>query len=664
MSVNLKCYRVFIASPSGLEDERRAFANVIDEYNSNEAIHRKVIFRALGWEDTFPGIGRPQSIINEDLKQCDYFIMVLHDRWGSHPGNNKNNASSGTEEEYLLAWECCKDDLLPMKQIICAFKSVPPNQLADLGPELQKVLSFKKQLESAKNLFYSNFSSLDEFKLLIRKNLGRWLRDDNGSGPGGYFSPYLPQSPLVDENVIADSYAFNESHTDKDESIETAKELAKEGKLVDAEIEFSKIIIDNPTENHFLTYSEFLIGLGQIDKAIAIIDRAIEVAGNNKNLSEKANAYTHKGIVLHIRGELVSAEKLHGQAFEIYELIGRYDGMAISYGNLGMIYRLRGELNEAESIFNKALNINKKLGRIEGVATNYVNLGIIHETKGELNDAESMFKKALEIYEKLEQLDGMATCYGSIANVLQTKGDLDSAEELYRKSLDIDKKLERVGGMATTYGNIGIILQSRGGFAAAEEMHKKALEINEKLGHLEGMASNYGNLGTVLQNIEKFDEAEKMYCKALELNEKLGRIEGMAINYGNLGGVLLSKGDLDAAEKMCGKALEFEEKLGRLEGMASNYGNIGVICQRRGELIKAEEMYRKSLEIEEKIGRLEGMASDYINIGNILALRDELDAAEENYKKASRIAEKVGLQYIKEIFNRNMKELRERKSDR
>ena len=34
-----------------------------------------------------PGIGRPQELINEDVKTSDYFVMVLHDRWGSPPGN-------------------------------------------------------------------------------------------------------------------------------------------------------------------------------------------------------------------------------------------------------------------------------------------------------------------------------------------------------------------------------------------------------------------------------------------------------------------------------------------------------------------------------------------------------------------------------------------------
>ena len=61
----------------------------------------------LGWEDTLAGIGRPQHIINQELRQCDYFIMILCDRWGSRNDMHGGGGySSGYEEEYTVAREC------------------------------------------------------------------------------------------------------------------------------------------------------------------------------------------------------------------------------------------------------------------------------------------------------------------------------------------------------------------------------------------------------------------------------------------------------------------------------------------------------------------------------------------------------------------------------
>jgi hypothetical protein len=82
---NLTDYRVFIASPGGLESERQAFKDILFEQNINEANGRNTHFTPEGWEITISGVGRPQSLINKQIEECDYFILLLHDRWGSSP---------------------------------------------------------------------------------------------------------------------------------------------------------------------------------------------------------------------------------------------------------------------------------------------------------------------------------------------------------------------------------------------------------------------------------------------------------------------------------------------------------------------------------------------------------------------------------------------------
>jgi Domain of unknown function (DUF4062) len=100
MSRSITQYRVFIGSPGGLVDERTRFRDNLHRFNETHAEPRGVMFYPVGWEDTLAGAGRPQAIINEDLKQCDYAVFVFHDRWGTTTGGGY---SSGTEEEWKLA---------------------------------------------------------------------------------------------------------------------------------------------------------------------------------------------------------------------------------------------------------------------------------------------------------------------------------------------------------------------------------------------------------------------------------------------------------------------------------------------------------------------------------------------------------------------------------
>jgi hypothetical protein len=101
---DLKEYKVFIASPGNLQPERTEFRDVIEEYNKHEARPRGVEFVAVGWEDTFPGVGRPQTIINAEIQTCHYFLLLFWNRWGTRPVAAKDAAfTSGSEEEYHVA---------------------------------------------------------------------------------------------------------------------------------------------------------------------------------------------------------------------------------------------------------------------------------------------------------------------------------------------------------------------------------------------------------------------------------------------------------------------------------------------------------------------------------------------------------------------------------
>lgn len=90
--------KIFIATPGDLMPERRALVDVVTEVNVIKAHPAGFHFEILGWENTLPGNGRPQSLINAEIKKCDLFIMVLWEHWGTPSGRY----SSGTEEEFYI----------------------------------------------------------------------------------------------------------------------------------------------------------------------------------------------------------------------------------------------------------------------------------------------------------------------------------------------------------------------------------------------------------------------------------------------------------------------------------------------------------------------------------------------------------------------------------
>ncbi len=563
MAVDIKGYRIFIASPRGLEDERQKFFDAIQEYNHTEALPVNLQFIPVGWEYVLPGMGRPQSLINEEVQTCDYFVLVLWDRWGSPPDKKGEvKYTSGTEEEYHVALDCFADVKYPMRQIVALFKAVDERRLNDPGPELQKVLDFKKNLEDEKTILFKSFEGSNDFERVLRSLLGQWRRDSEQGKTAKVVKPEVPL-PSGPFGKPAESERTPEAVTSGAKTIvKEAQKLADEGNLTDAEVLFAKAAVNTSEPYAYTAYGNFLMRVGRLDQALVMHERALDIA-----------------------------TKMADQG-----------GIAVSYGNLGLVYETRGELDNAEKMHKKALEIDKQIGNKEGMAEDYGNLGLVYKTRSELDNAEQMFQKTLEIHNQMGSKEGQAKDYGNLGNIYFSRGDLDNAEDMYKQSLKITEKLGMLETSANQYGNLGNIYSTRGDLDESEEMHKKALEINKQIGRLEGQANQYSNLGNVYQIRGDLDNAEEMYKKALEINQKIGRIEGQSIQYGNLGNVYLIKDDLNKAEEMHKKALEIDEQMANKEGMAQDYSNLGALYKQRGDKKKAKEYWQKSLALYNQIG--------------------------------------------------------------
>ncbi|MCP4245784.1 MAG: tetratricopeptide repeat protein [bacterium] len=561
MPEQITAYRIFIASPGGLIAERNAFREVIAKCNEHDANERGVHFIPVGWEETLGGVGRPQSLINEDVKKCDYFVLLLHERWGSPSDHDPDSEyTSGTEEEYHVAWECYEDDGGPMRQIVAIFKAVAPERLADPGPQLCKVIEFKRTLEQEKKLLYQTFDVVDGFKDHLRAHLAQWVRDHENGTPAKVQGP--PPMPAPEPVVPDAEPARTDEARDNDDLLSQAQRLAEEGNLIDAEAKFAKAIARGDSPDALNRYGHFLRRVGRLAQAEVMYDRILELTDLPDREKWSAIAHGNLGLVCQTRGETDRAEKMHRRSLELNQKLGQLEGMASEYGNLGLIHEMRGDLDQAEEMQHKALEIFEKLGRVEGMARAYGNLGLIHQTRGDLDQAEEMLRKALEIFERLGRLEGVAGACGNLGLIHETRGDLDQAEEMHRKSLEISERLGRLEGVAGAYGNLGLVYRTRGDLDQAEEMHRKSLEIEKRLGRLEGMATAYGNLGVIHKTRGDLDQAERMHRKSLELNENLGRLEGMATAYGNLGSVARARGEHDDARKLWIKARELFAKIG------------------------------------------------------------------------------------------------------
>lgn len=505
MIVDLKGYRVFIASPGGLQAERKAFRDALFEFNDAHAVQKGAIFLPVGWEDTPGGMGRAQEQINEQVRTCDYCVILFHNWWGMPPAQD-GVFGSGTEEEFDVAVKCKKDPEMPMRNVVVFFKGVDAVQLGDPGPQLLKVLEFKKKLEEERGHLFKTYDDVGSFEQKLGRLLGEWLREHEGAPPMAEPRPAYEEAPRT-APVPAGA---DRAPTDEQNALEEAWRLAGAGRRTDAEAVFAQEVVGGGSAAAYLEYGRFLRLDGRLNQAMTMVTKALDLAGAQGRRALEADAHLELGMLLDAQDTVGRAEASFRTALDLYIELHRNEGIADSKRSIGQLLVRRGELDEAETMYRAALAIDERLGRRGGMADDYSYIGSALQARGDLAGAEEMHQAALEIDRELQRFEAVAKHYGDLGSVRYTRGDWAGAEEMYREALKLDESLGRLDAMADDYSNIGNVLAARGDLDGAEEMHREAVDIDARLERFEGLADHYENLAVIEETRGRRDQAEAL----------------------------------------------------------------------------------------------------------------------------------------------------------
>ncbi len=164
--------KVFLASPSGLEDERKHFKDIIWGFNENVAFKTKVVFIPVMVEQMTGGDGQAQGRINKQIECCDYCITMFWDNLGSPPEEDSPEGSeSVTDGEHRKAVKLKAEGKL--KEAVIFFKKIPKRQLDDKGPALEIMLNYIEKRK--KDSHFITFDGKEQFEDKIWKHLTKWL---------------------------------------------------------------------------------------------------------------------------------------------------------------------------------------------------------------------------------------------------------------------------------------------------------------------------------------------------------------------------------------------------------------------------------------------------------------------------------------------------------
>lgn len=167
MSYESIVYRILIASPSDVEEEREVAARVIQDWNDLNSFNKKIVLLPVRWEThSSPSYGvRPQEAINKQIvDDCDLLIGFFWTKIGTPTGID----ISGTIEEIKRVSNADKPVMLYFSK-----RGKDPSQI-DLT-QLESLNKFKEEVY--KIALVENFNSIVDFRDKISRQLEMKIRE-------------------------------------------------------------------------------------------------------------------------------------------------------------------------------------------------------------------------------------------------------------------------------------------------------------------------------------------------------------------------------------------------------------------------------------------------------------------------------------------------------
>ena len=162
---NINLYKIFVSSPSDIQEERTILENSVQKLNRQLPNIRIELIQAS--THTYPSSGNDaQNIINDQIgNDYDIYMGLFWKNFGT-PTPRYN---SGTEEEYYVAVQHFQKQ--KNKKIMFYFNDSPINP-SEIDPtQLGLIKEFKTKIQESQNILYHSYLSVDEFEQKIDLHL-------------------------------------------------------------------------------------------------------------------------------------------------------------------------------------------------------------------------------------------------------------------------------------------------------------------------------------------------------------------------------------------------------------------------------------------------------------------------------------------------------------
>jgi tetratricopeptide (TPR) repeat protein len=457
--------RIFLASPSDLEDEREVVRACVDEHGVRRKGESNVTYEVVGWDRVRGTARRPQEAINELINESHFLVTLFKGSWGSEPGGPWGY-TSGTEEELFTGLLELGRAEQPMRDVWVAFLNHPS--------PAEQIVKLRERMSRQHVMMYESISDTRDLKEKLTERLETWE-----TLAGSKVPRHVDLLPSSGRDVLR------------------AANLRLRGeKLVDlgqAEAGGTALreaaVLGGPVEQ--LAYARFLARHGDLDGAYDFTQKAIGHFASGASylyspLAAEAFA-AQAGVLRRQRRDLDAIGRLE----QALTLLDERDAYAQKVrwrilDDLGLAYQKTGDLQSARRNFEAALEARRDSGQGVEVCQSLVNLAKLEVRAGDLEAAAGYADEVVATLRETPPTALHANAEVLVAQVRLRQGRPDEGVPHAERALSLNRQIASRHGEAISLLLLAQCCRAAGRRREAEEYARSCLDVNRSMGNEEG----------------------------------------------------------------------------------------------------------------------------------------------------------------------------------
>lgn len=187
--------------------------------------------------------------------------------------------------------------------------------------------------------------------------------------------------------------------------------------------------------------------LGNFDRVVAFASEYLQLAREQDDDKETAEACEPLAVAAWVRGDYPEAQRLLEEAIALSDVAGEAWSAAGESALLGRILADQGDPDGAKKVLDDAVRRAREIGEPFNIAVALDFSASLASSLGHNETARDVAEESLALYREVGYLEGVASSLNTIAAIARRTGDAARAEDAYRHSLDLCRRSGNVGGI-------------------------------------------------------------------------------------------------------------------------------------------------------------------------------------------------------------------------